>query len=272
MDKGLLLWRLDEIGRALAAADGGLALIGVGSVGVELERLDAYSDLDFFAIVKPGHKQRLLDDLDWLSSVYPLEYVFRNTVDGYKLLFRDGIFCEMAIFEEAELLSIPFAEGRIVWKAEGVDDSIRLPKLRADNRPPASAEFLLGEALTCLYVGMMRYQRGEKLSAQRFIQHYAVDRVIDLCELQATAAPRDPFAIERRFERRHPQAASRMPEFIQGYERSPQSAEALLEYLDETYGLNAAMRDRVLAMCRQVLSSAPTSATYRAGPARDRGI
>lgn len=47
----LLLARLDEIGAALARSNRALALLGLGSVGLELERLDRYSDLDFFAIV-----------------------------------------------------------------------------------------------------------------------------------------------------------------------------------------------------------------------------
>ena len=249
MEKDALLRRLDAIGRALEATGQGLALIGLGSVGVELERLDEHSDLDFFAIVKPGCKQGLIDDIDWLSCVCPIDYAFQNTPDGYKLLFSDGIFCEMAVLEEAELNEIAFAEGRIVWKAEGVDEAIRRPR-KAANRQPPEREWLLGEALTCLYVGLLRYQRGEKLSAQRFIQHYAVDRVLELNELDAPAALRDIFAVERRLEQRHPMLGTRVAEFVQGYERGRESAEALLSYLDENYSINEVMRDRVLALCR----------------------
>ena len=46
-----LLIRLDAIGASLSATARGLALIGLGSVGLETDRLDAYSDLDVFAIV-----------------------------------------------------------------------------------------------------------------------------------------------------------------------------------------------------------------------------
>ena len=88
-----LLTRLDDIGRTLEKSGHALALIGLGSVGVEIERLDAYSDLDFFAIVEKGYKRQYLDNLDWLSSLCPVAYSFRNTEDGYKLLFQDGIFC-----------------------------------------------------------------------------------------------------------------------------------------------------------------------------------
>src|SRR5688500_13710352 len=55
MTPELLLERLNQIARSLAASGSGLALIGLGSVGEERERLDAWSDLDFFAIVGAGN-------------------------------------------------------------------------------------------------------------------------------------------------------------------------------------------------------------------------
>lgn len=45
----LLLQRLDEIGGTLGRKGGALLLLGVGSVGVELERMDEYSDLKLTA-------------------------------------------------------------------------------------------------------------------------------------------------------------------------------------------------------------------------------
>ena len=252
MDKQTLLKRLDEIGQSLAASGDGLALIGLGSVGVELERLDEHSDLDFFAVVRPGCKARYLDNLGWLSRVCPIDYAFRNTPDGFKVLYRDGIFCEMAVFEPAELAEVPFAEGRLVWKADGVDDSIRRPARAKESRGPQPEEWMLGEALTCLLVGLKRYQRGEKLSAQRFIQHFAVDRVLELIERETQGAEtgRDPFAIERRFEQRHSRAAGWLADFIQGYQRSRESARAILDYLEAHYKVNPAVGERIRELCQ----------------------
>jgi len=99
----LLLKRLDEIGKLLERKGGALVLLGVGSVGLETERLDEYSDLDFFVVVKPGEKNRYIDRLDWLEDVHPLAYSFKNSDIGYKVLFEDGIFGEYAVFEEGEL-------------------------------------------------------------------------------------------------------------------------------------------------------------------------
>ena len=76
--KKILITRLKDIGHSLENAGHALALIGLGSVGIESERLDEYSDLDFFAIVEEGYKPRFIQNLDWLSSVYPVAYHFQN--------------------------------------------------------------------------------------------------------------------------------------------------------------------------------------------------
>jgi hypothetical protein len=244
----LLLSRLDAIGVALARRDGALALLGLGSVGIETERIDEFSDLDFFAIVAPGHKAAFLDDLGWLSDAAPLGYAFRNTVDGFKILFTDGIYGEFAVFEPGELSSIPFAEGRIVWKADGVDETIRIPERAPARRGAPDREWCVGEALTCLFVGVGRFRRGERLSAERLVQHHAVDRIVELAELiePGRAGSADPYSAERRFETRFPSVAESLGRFVQGYERTPESARAILEFLEGHFEVNAAMRDEVM--------------------------
>lgn len=251
-----LLSRLNAIGEALAQSGRALALIGLGSVGAELERLDDYSDLDFFVIVEPGHKPEFVNRLDWLGAVGPIAYAFRNSADGYKLLFEDGVFCEFAVFEEAELRRIPFAPGRIVWKRPGVPDSLGRPQTAQPNPDTPSVEWSLGEALTNIYVGLGRYRRGEKLSAMRFIQGYAVDRLLELSDHlePATASPhpassRDVFARERRYEQRHPRLAQALPDFTQGYDRSVESARALLTFLESHFEIHPALKRAILELC-----------------------
>jgi len=246
-----LLSRLDEIGASLARSGKALALIGLGSVGLELDRLDRYSDLDFFAIVENGQKREFLDDLSWLGNIHPIAYSFRNTPDGHKVLFADGIFCEFAAFEAPELEHIPFAPGRLVWKKDGVADDLRFPQRPQPSPEERSAEWSLGEALTNLYTGLSRYHRGEKLAAMRLIQSHAVDRLLELAERIDPANPslRDPFALERRYERRHPRIAQILPSFAQGYERSLESARAILAFLEEHFDVNPALRQAILELC-----------------------
>lgn len=238
-----LLSRLDAIGHSLEASGHALALIGLGSVGLETDRLDEYSDLDFFAIVADGYKTRYIENLDWLATLCPIAYCFRNSADGYKLLFEDSIFCEFAVFEQAELACIPFAPGRVVWKQPHVSDSIGAPAQAAPAPRPLDVEWLVGEAVTNLYVGLGRFRRGEKLSAQRFVQHYAVDRILDLAKLieNEQGERKDVFANERRFEQRFPGLTAELPRFVQGYERTPESALAILDFLESRFPVNAAL-------------------------------
>jgi len=236
-----LLARLDAIGTALALRGDALALIGLGSVGNDTARLDAYSDLDFFVIVAPGAKRRYLDDLSWLSASCPIDFHFQNTVDGCKALYADGIFCEFAVFEPQELDAIPFAPGRIVWKRVEVDASIAQPR-RPLPPPDASGEqWLLGEALTNLFVGLARNGRGETLAALRLIQVFAVDRVLELASRREVARgePRDPFAPERRIEQRLPQLARELPAFMRGYGENVSAALAILAYLERNFAVNS---------------------------------
>ncbi len=249
-----LLQRLEAIGHSLARSGRGLALLGLGSCGADLARLDVYSDLDFFAIVQPGSKSAYLTDLGWLAGAGPLSYVFQNTVDGYKALFADGIFCEFAIFEPEEVAKATYTAGRIVWQADGfaaerwlVEGKRPLPAPPSQPTP----DWHVDEALTNLYVGLGRFQRGEKLSALRFIQGYAVDRLIALAPLIETEQPADPdpFSGERRIEQRFPQFAQLLPGFSPGYDHSPTAARAILAFLEEHFPVNPAIKQAILTLC-----------------------
>jgi len=252
----LLLERLQEIALSLESSGQALALLGLGSVGIEKERLDEYSDLDFFAIVKPGEKKCFIDNLDWLSNIKTISYCFRNTLDGYKLLFEDGVFCEFAVFEPQELSNIPFSEGRIIWQQSSFDNSCCQPRINSGPTPSNDVAWLIGETLTNLYIGMCRYQRGEKLSAMRFVQQFAVDKLVDLVHQTELAQPGlvDLFVADRRLELRYPKFAQCLPDFMQGYNDSPQSALAQLHFLASNFEINPAIKQEIERLCLPHLS------------------
>jgi lincosamide nucleotidyltransferase B/F len=246
-----LLKRLDEIGHSLERSGHTLALIGLGSVGLELDRLDFYSDLDFFIIVEQGYKAAYLNSLEWLSDIHPIAHSFLNTEDGYKVLFADGIFCEFAVFEMNELANIPFTPGRIVWKREDVPDSLSRPVSVPVPHSKRSQEFLLGEALTNIYVGLNREKRGERISAMRFIQGYAVDRLLELAEYveSGNEVHRDLFVNERRFEQRFPNLIPQLSTWTQGYEKNRESALAILSFLEGHFEVNTALAEAIRKLC-----------------------
>ena len=70
-----LLSRLDALAVSLARRDDALALLALGSVGRETARIDRWSDLDSFVLVREGAKPRFLDSLDWLAQVFALDRV-----------------------------------------------------------------------------------------------------------------------------------------------------------------------------------------------------
>ncbi|GCE31323.1 hypothetical protein KDA_68070 [Dictyobacter alpinus] len=248
-----LLARLDAIGASLKDTGEALALLGLGSVGADTERLDEYSDLDFFVIARPGVKARYIDNLDWLATLCPLAYVFRNTVDGYKVLFEDGIFCEFAVFVPQELRSIPFMRGRFIWKDAAFDESLTVPQPVDQRTHPieGTSEWHLGEALTNLYVGLGRVHRGEVLTGTRFIQSYAVDHLLALTKTLVTTQRKDedPFNMERRYELRYPQVAQYLPDFIQGYEHNLESALAIVEFLTQHFEVAPAILAAIRELC-----------------------
>lgn len=250
--KQLLLERLDEIAESLSKTPNALALLGVGSIGIELDRMDEYSDLDFFVICKEGFKERFIENLDWLESICFVSYKFRNTEDGYKVMFQDGVFCEFAVFEPQELKNISFSGGRIVWQSEEFDTEIGI----SANLPVDKAvdiDFSIGEALTNLYVGLCRYHRGEKLSAYSFIQIYAKDRVLELVTTieKPQDIKKDVFNITRRFEYRYPNQSAILSKILVGYDNIPKSAEAILEFLDSNFSINTEIKNKILELCHK---------------------
>jgi len=248
--KEQLLTRLDAIGNSIKESGRARALFGLGSVGIELDRLDDYSDLDFFVIAKEGQKNSFIENLDWLENILPLVYQHKNTKDGYKALYADDIYVEFAVFEEPELKEASFSEGRIVWCEEGFNKSLRIPQKKA-GKPwqPESIEWALGEVITCLDVGLCRFLRGEKLSAWRFIEGHALSLLMEVLRMEKEKMDgADIFDKDRRFEDIFPEYKDLLPGWLQGYEKSPESAAAILNFVDKKYDINQAIKKHIMEL------------------------
>jgi hypothetical protein len=238
-----MLRRLDEIAAQLATRQDVLAVLGLGSAGAEHDRLDDHSDLDFFVVVDDGAKQAVLESIGWLERSHPVSYSFRNDINGRKALFADGIFIEYAVFTPAELKKLPFTGARVVWQRPDA------PAGLAECGPPPpvphldTVEFHLNEALTNLYVGLHRELRGERLTATRFIQSYAVDRVIALVRLTRPSDRdrRDPFEQSRRIEQAYPPDILPLAAMVPGCERNREAAAFTLAWLKARFEVDPAI-------------------------------
>jgi hypothetical protein len=227
----------------LAQRGDAVALLAVGSVGLDLERLDDHSDLDFFVVVDDdAAKRRYLADIDWLEELAPVVFSFENTVDGRKALFADGLFAEYAVFTLAELRGASYPDPRLVWQRDGAPADIGGPGRVPGPPSNETAQWQVNEALTNLYVGLHRDARGETLSAMRFIQVHAVDRLLTFLDLTApgVGAKQDAFVVERGAEKRFG-AELPLAWFAPGYDRNREAALAILDWFEARADLDRAL-------------------------------
>jgi hypothetical protein len=250
------LRRLDDLARRLGDDPHVIAVLGLGSAGVETERFDDHSDIDFFVVLDSGEaKQGYLDDVAWLDGFGgELAWSFVNSVDGRKALFADGLFVEYAVFTADELPCIPFVGARVAWSRDGWV----LPEGRTPG-PPAldSPTFHVDEALSNLFVGLHRELRGERLTAMRFIQVYAVDHLLALERLSPAASRVLPDAFEptRRVERGSSDTPLPLAGMVQGYAANAVSAEATLGWLTEHHPCDSA----IVRPIRELIAAASRS-------------
>ncbi|MFU8792888.1 MAG: hypothetical protein ACNA7K_02590 [Acholeplasmataceae bacterium] len=242
--------RISDIGHILKEKDDALALIALGSID-ESDRLDKFSDVDFFVIVIDGTKKHYLDNLDWLKDVYEVSYYFKNTEDGYKFFFEDGIYGEFAVFELKELDIIDRPKGRVIWQSSDIIDiNLEHGKGKTPQLKSMDIEFHLNEALTNIYVGLMRYQRGEKLSAYRFIETYAFENILKVLHHFESEKGTyfDAYGIERRFEIHYPKFSLNLNHFLMGYDHILTSAYHLFVFIDSIYPMNAWLKSKLMTL------------------------
>lgn len=249
-----MLRRLDDLATHLATRPDCLALLGLGSAGTEYARLDDHSDLDFFVIVDDDAKQRYLTDFSWLDAAGEVAYSFANDRNGRKVLYADGVFAEYAVFTVNELAGLPFTGARVVWQKDGLATELTRIGPPPGGPPYDTVEFHLNEALTNLYVGLHRELRGERLTAARFIQVYAVDRAIALLNLHTGRSQgRDPFDNSRRAEQAYAPAVLPLSRLMPGYDHNFDAASALLDWLLSRYEADPV----IVAAIRVLLDAQP---------------
>jgi hypothetical protein len=247
------LLRLDRMAERLAPDPEVVAVLGLGSAGVAHDRFDDHSDIDFFVVVATaGAKRRYLAGVDWLGGFgSPPAFSFENDPNGRKALLSDGLFVEYAVFTPPELASLALDGVRVVWQRPGAPAPLTW-------QPPPSrltafdtVEFHLDEALTNLVVGLHRELRGERLAAMRFIQVYAVDRVLALARAGARHGA-DPFEPSRRVEQALPADELPLAAMVPGYDGNPLAAAAVLDWLTSRFAADPVIVGAVQALLGQL--------------------
>jgi len=252
-----LLAFLDRLSEVIAARGDAVALLGVGSVGRDLHRLDEHSDADFFVVVDDARAQaRYLADIDWLEAAHPVVWSFENSPFGRKALLADGLFAEYAVFSLTDLDTAGYPPARVHWRRADAPDGLDVPRVPLPEAPPM--EHQVGEAITNLYVGLHRDLRGERLTATRFIQGYAVDRWITILGRLGlgSRAQQDAFVIDRSVERRFPPELLPLADLVPGYERNAHAAATLLGLLEEHVALDPSIVAEVRGLIERAAQTA----------------
>jgi len=255
-----LLAFLDRLGAELDRRGDAVALLGLGSVGRDLHRLDEHSDADFFVVVDDdATRDRYIADIGWLEAAHPVVWSFENSDLGRKALLEGDLFAEYAVFSLADLATAGYPPGRIHWSRAEAPRGLEVAKVPVPQAPSLTHE--VGEAITNLYVGLHRDLRGERLTASRFIQGYAVDRwVTVLGQLGlGRGEQQDAFAIDRGVERRFDPELLPLADLVPGYERNAHAAATLLRLLVAHVELNPT----IVAAVRDLVRRAATDAQSR---------
>ena len=241
---------LDRLGAELDRRGDAVALLGLGSVGRDRHRLDEHSDADFFVIVDDVEtRDRYIDDLGWLEAADPVVWSFVNSRHGRKALLADGLFAEYAVFAVTDLATAGYPPARVHWSRADAPYGLDIPKTPLPQ--PSSLDHAVGEIVTNLYVGLHRDLRGERLSATRFIQGYAVDRWVTVLGLLGLGRgpQQDVFVVDRGAEARFGPDVLPLADLLPGYERNAEAAATLLRLLEARVDLPpvmvAAVRDLI---------------------------
>jgi hypothetical protein len=190
-----------------------VGLIFVGSAAAT-ERVDQYSDQDFFLVVHPGAGEAFRKNLDWLPNHQDIAFSPRETAHGLKVVYQNGDVLEFAVFEDSELELSSVNDYSVALDRQDLAD--RVAKIAKRSIPAATNRAQdLELFFSLILIGVGRAKRGEVLAAEQHIKSYALTHALKL--LRATGSSNtkaDSLNSFRRFEFDYPQLASELQNLL----------------------------------------------------------
>ena len=210
-----------------------LGLVVVGSTAERDYAPDRWSDHDFFVVAAPGSQESFRNDLRWLPRSEEIALSFRETAHGVKVVLRDGHVLEFAVFDPEELSLARVNRYRVVFDRERIGERLERVAQATRSSPDLVVpgdDWLSGQFLTALLVGVARHDRGERLAGRQLVANKAVMYLVRLFTKHvgsSSAALLDGLDPLRRFELAYPALGARLSD-IQVLE-TPTAARALLD-------------------------------------------
>lgn len=187
-----------------------IGLVLVGSTA-ETERVDEWSDHDFFVIADSGEQESLRTDLGWLPNAQSIAFSFRETEHGLKVVYESGAVLEFAIFDCAELRAGTVNHHRLAYGDNDVAAALAVAKdrLPSDGSSDDLRDFRL--FLSLILIGVGRARRGETLAAGQHIRTYAATALMKLLTRYLPADSQlDRLDLWRRFESAYPEIGEQL--------------------------------------------------------------
>jgi predicted nucleotidyltransferase len=207
-----------------------LGLVVLGSTARRDHLPDEWSDHDFFVVVLPGAQEAFRSDLHWLPRDDEIAFSFRETAHGLKVVFRDGHLIEFAVFDPDELAVARINRYRVLFDRERIGERLdRVAQVTTAVAPPTD-EWLIGQFLTSLLVGVGRHRRGERLAGRHLVANNAVAHLVVLLTRyvgSSQTAKLDSLDPLRRFESVFPSLGRRLDAALR--RETPAGARALLD-------------------------------------------
>lgn len=182
-----------------------IGLVLVGSTA-ETERVDEWSDHDFFVITEEGEQEALRQDLSWLPESESIAFWFRETEHGLKVVYNTGSVLEFAIFSCDELRGCTVNHHRLAYGNQDVVTALgeatrRLPAVVVGDDLSDFRHFL-----SVLVIQVGRARRGEVITAVQGIHGTATTALLKVLTRRLSANSKlDKLDVSRRFEFVHPE-------------------------------------------------------------------
>ena len=195
---------------SLSARGEVVGLVFVGSAA-ETDRVDEWSDHDFFVITKSGFAEAMRNDLSWLPDSASIAIVPRETEHGLKVVYEAGHVLEFAVFNDEELELAAVNSFAVAFDKTDITERIEAIAERSVPKPfDAKTEFEL--FLATMLIGVGRARRGETLIAGQQIRSYCLRHALGLIRqwvpvAAGTENSGDSLDRFRRFEFQYPEIA-----------------------------------------------------------------
>lgn len=241
MDQAQFHQFTDTLKNTLIADERVLALVAIGSLA-KPERIDHWSDHDFWVITTTEAQTDFLSNLSWLPNHTQVVLALRPAHQYNTVLYTSGHIAEFAVFGLHDLSRGRLTDYRVLFDRQNITTRLQtmVTQVHQEQHNSYDATATFGHFLITLCTGASRAARGEHLSAYTYIFHYAVDELLTLITHHIPAQlheQADSFDPRRRFEQRYPDLSARLVQLL----RLPPSTSArqLLDLAEELFANSA---------------------------------